>query len=233
MKTIILCAGDGERLKPATDTIPKPLLLINDRPILSYTFSALPDTINDIVLVIQEKHKLFFEHFLETLPEHKDQIRFVFQDMTKKGTYHALLSAKSHWENEDSFLVINGDDIFLKQDLTDLITLKAPTYGLSYKKVNKRYRTCDLDQKNHRILSFRRLKADEKNQIVPCFSGAYTLTKDFLSYKPSYVEGEAGIPHTLFSSGVTVSYLILTTWLQINTPEDLEQARLSLKDAKL
>jgi NDP-sugar pyrophosphorylase family protein len=33
---LVLCGGKGERLKPLTESIPKPLVMVNKRPILSY-----------------------------------------------------------------------------------------------------------------------------------------------------------------------------------------------------
>ena len=39
MKVLILCGGKGERLKPLTESLPKPLVRIKDRPILSYLLS--------------------------------------------------------------------------------------------------------------------------------------------------------------------------------------------------
>ncbi len=37
----ILAAGQGTRLRPYTDTVPKPLVSINDRPLLDYTIDKL------------------------------------------------------------------------------------------------------------------------------------------------------------------------------------------------
>jgi len=230
MKAIILCAGDGERLKPLTDIVPKPLILINDKPILFYILSSLPDKIDEVLIVIKEKHQHLFEKFILDFKV-SINLKFLFQDENKKGTYFALMTAKDYLKNEDSFLVLNGDDIFLKNDIESLIRMKAPAYGISFKKLNKRYRTCDLDDINHKIVSFRKQTELEIDKKLPCFSGSFTLTSDFLKYEPVYYDDtEAGIPHTLFANCMDVSYVILKEWLQINTKEDLDLAKSTLKD---
>ncbi len=225
MKAVILCAGEGERLKPLTELTPKPLIQINNNPILSYILDSLPSDINEVFIIIQKRHNDLFVDFLKTINTNI-KINLLFQDTDNKGTYFALMTVKEYLKEEDKFLVLNGDDIFLKDDLEKLIKIPAPTYGLSYKKLNKRYRTCDLDQVNNKIVSFRKQKESEEGKELPCFSGAFTLTKDFLSYSPVYYDGsEAGIPHTLFENSNDVSYLILKEWLQINTLEDLNIAQ--------
>jgi NDP-sugar pyrophosphorylase family protein len=77
-------------------------------------------------------------------------------------------------------------------------------------------------------LSFRRQTDEEIEKEMPCFSGAFVLTKDFFDYEPVYVEGEAGIPHTLFGSGEIVYFVILNEWFQINTFKDLNFAKENL-----
>lgn len=225
MKAVILCAGNGERLKPLTETIPKPLILIKNKPILHYIFSSLPQSINEVFLVIQEKHHSLFDDFLEKNNFTKN-VKIIHQDISKIGTYFALISAKIFLEKEDIFLVLNGDDIFLEKDIEKIINIPSPTYGISFKKLDKRYRTCDLDEENNKIISFRKQREDEYDKELPCFSGVFTLDKNFFNYEPVFYENqEAGIPHTLFKNNKNVSYLILEKWYQINNFEDLESVK--------
>lgn len=224
MKAVILCAGDGNRLKPLTDTTPKPLLEINGKPILSYLLYILPDVIDEVYIIIKERHFDLFTDFIKNI-NIKAKINILFQDEKEKGTYFALMSAKEFLKNEKNFLILNGDDLFNAQDIRDIIKIEAPVYGLSYKTSDKRYKTCDLDENNRKIISFRNQKPEEEGKEVPCFTGLYFLNNDFLKYSPVYVGIEAGIPHTLMENNKSVSYLILKNWIQINTIDEYNRAK--------
>jgi N-acetyl-alpha-D-muramate 1-phosphate uridylyltransferase len=51
MKALVLAAGRGERMRPLTDTVPKPLLPVAGRPLIAYHLEALARAgIRDVVI---------------------------------------------------------------------------------------------------------------------------------------------------------------------------------------
>ena len=67
-EAIILCGGKGERLRPVTNEIPKPLVKINDKPILYYVIEhLLKYNINNINVASGYKSTIL-KNYLDTHP---------------------------------------------------------------------------------------------------------------------------------------------------------------------
>lgn len=63
-QAVILAGGRGERLRPITDTIPKPMVSINGRPFLEYLVELLKDNgISEIVMLLGYLPNKIIEHF--------------------------------------------------------------------------------------------------------------------------------------------------------------------------
>ena len=58
MKALILAGGRGKRLRPITDKIPKPLILINNTPLIEHSIKYLKKFgINDKIIFSGYKSK--------------------------------------------------------------------------------------------------------------------------------------------------------------------------------
>jgi NDP-sugar pyrophosphorylase family protein len=118
MKAMVLAAGQGTRLRPLTDTLPKALVSVAGRPMIDYSLLLLRHYgIRDIVI---------------NLHHHGEQIEKRLGDGKHLGlkiTYSAepelldtgggLLKAKPFFENE-TFIVINTD-VMIDLHLDDLL----------------------------------------------------------------------------------------------------------------
>lgn len=229
MKAVILCAGDGTRLRPLTETTPKPLVeLHNSKTILEYALDALPKKVTDVYLVVSRSKLHYFELFLQ-MHEFPFYVYLSIQEGETTGTFSALASVADSIEPDETFLVCNGDDIFLKEDMEIFITLPTPVCGMYTKVADPRYRTCDVDETTNTITSFRSQKENEFGKPVHCFTGMYLLSGEFFSFDPIVHNGEFSIPDTVFHYYEKVGCYNVSSWHQINTLEEFQAVRNLLK----
>ncbi|MFM7306536.1 MAG: NDP-sugar synthase [Actinomycetota bacterium] len=63
-RAIVLCGGQGVRLRPLTYDLPKPLIQVRGRPIIDFIVDHLrSEHINDITLAAGYKAEMLIEHF--------------------------------------------------------------------------------------------------------------------------------------------------------------------------
>ena len=110
MKAIILSAGYGTRLRPITETYAKPLVKVLGIPVIEYTLWLLSNAGIDQVLINRHYFPDQFENL--KIPHGMKLTYTVEQEIL--GTLGGILSFKDQIENDndDDFLVINGDIIF-------------------------------------------------------------------------------------------------------------------------
>lgn len=103
---VILAAGRGTRLRPYTNTIPKSLLQVKNKPIIEYTIeSLLAVGINDITIVTGYRSRQF--KYLES----KYHVHLVRNALYAKGSN--LLSIKCALDKIDDCILLDGDVILM------------------------------------------------------------------------------------------------------------------------
>ena len=105
MKAIILAGGRGKRLRPITDKIPKPLIPINNKPLIERTIKYLKKYgITEIIISSGYKSNLI-EKFLKKKKNFGCNIIFSIEK-TPLGTGGAIKKALK-FVDEESFVVLN------------------------------------------------------------------------------------------------------------------------------
>ncbi|MFM8658665.1 MAG: NDP-sugar synthase, partial [Candidatus Nitrosotenuis sp.] len=109
MQAIILAGGLGSRLKPITDYVPKPLIPINNIPLIEWQIRQLQKfKINDFIICTGYKTDQ-----IEDYLQHKDHFDAKIQysvESSPLGTGGAIKKAGKLIKGK-SFLVTNGDVI--------------------------------------------------------------------------------------------------------------------------
>lgn len=107
MQAVIPAAGEGTRLQPLTDDVPKPLVEVAGRPLLTHCFEQLLEVGVEAFLVVVG-HRMDdviarYGDSFEGVP-----VTYVHQ-REQHGLAHAVLQAEPHVE--DPFVVLNADNV--------------------------------------------------------------------------------------------------------------------------
>jgi len=126
MKAIILCAGKGERLRPLTNEIPKPMIPINNMPVLEYLIALCrKHSIRDIAIntsYLPEKIKQYFGDGRKF----GVKLRYSYEPELL-GTSGALNNFRAFFDS--SFFVLYGDNL-TDLNLTEMMDYHKKKKGL-------------------------------------------------------------------------------------------------------
>lgn len=110
MKAVILCGGEGSRLRPLTCDTPKPLAHLCGRPVLTYLLDNLHKAgVTEAFLTVRYL-SLEIVSWFDLHPETRIQLHFITED-TPLGTAGSVGSCRDALTG-DPFLVVSGDGLF-------------------------------------------------------------------------------------------------------------------------
>ncbi|WP_435194040.1 bifunctional sugar-1-phosphate nucleotidylyltransferase/acetyltransferase [Natronomonas sp. EA1] len=108
MQAVVLAAGEGTRMRPLTESVPKPMLPVADRPLVAHTADAAVEAgVDRLVFVVGYEAQAVRDHFggsYRGVP-----VEYAVQE-EQLGTAHAAAAAREYLD--DDFVVLNGDDLY-------------------------------------------------------------------------------------------------------------------------
>jgi mannose-1-phosphate guanylyltransferase len=219
---IILAGGRGKRLRPITDKIPKPLILINEKPLIERTIKYLKKYgITKIIISSGYKSDLI-EKFLKKKKNFGCEIIFSTEN-TPLGTGGAIRKAL-RYVDEESFLVLNGD-VVTNIDLKKI--LKKPN-TIAANELKTKFGTMDI--KNNKILKFNEKKDVSDIWMNP---GIYHLSKNIekLIPKKGSLEGVV-FPKMVKNKTLETVKFKNILWFSIDSHKDIEECSKEIKSKK-
>ncbi len=115
MNTLILAAGRGKNLHPLTDTRPKPMIKICNKPILHYLVDLLLAAgITEFEIVIGHEGGKILDYF-QYGQNFGAEINYLHQK-DQSGIGNAVLLAKDKFAQSDYFMLIYGD-AFVRENI--------------------------------------------------------------------------------------------------------------------
>jgi NDP-sugar pyrophosphorylase family protein len=222
MQAILLAGGRGKRLGKFTETVPKPMVSVGNHPIIWHTFSSLPKDVDEILIVVGYLGEKVEEYFGDNF--NGTPIKYVWQK-ERTGTAGALWSVRPLIKAEH-FLVINGDDIYKKEDLEKFVDQKL-SVGLFKNHPTRHGASVSVEGGLVKDISFpneEESKINDANTVV----GIYSLDQRIFEYEMINIGGEEfGLPQTILQMAKDhpIEAIFIDFWQPINSPEELEVAR--------
>ena len=121
MQAVVVAAGQGTRMGPLTDGLPKPLLPVGGTPIVEHVLDVAAPHVDEFVLVVGYEADQLEAHFGSNYQG--TPIKYVTQD-AQLGTAHAIQQAQPHIDGP--FLALNGD-VYLTPALVDRLATATTT----------------------------------------------------------------------------------------------------------
>jgi mannose-1-phosphate guanylyltransferase len=236
MQAIVLVGGEGTRLRPLTNDVPKPAVTLVDRPFLAYAIEWLAaHGVSEVVLACG-----FLPDVLrEALGDHEPAgvtITYVAEP-EPLGTAGAIrFAAEALGERlEDRFLALNGD-VLADLDLSALVRAHEErgaraTVALHPVEDSSAYGLVRCDGEG-RVLEF----LEKTGEPVPgeINAGAYVLERSVLDLVPAgqAVSIEREVFPRLVGEGLH-ALLLDGYWMDIGTPERYLQASWDILEGRV
>ena len=235
MKAVVLVGGEGTRLRPITETIPKPLVPLMDRASLDHVLDHLARHGVHEVVLSSSYLEAPFHAFIQG--RHGDPAITWITETEPLGTGGAIVNALEDLGGDATFLALNGD-ILTDLDLTAMVAMHrergaAATIALTRVEDARPYGLVPTEP-DGRVIEFREKPAE----LVPgdINAGTYVLEVGSLVGWPRGENAsiERDIFPRLISQGRPVfGFASDAYWLDLGTPEQYLQAHVDLLDGRV
>lgn len=218
---VLMAGGKGERLRPLTEKIPKPLLKVGDKCIIDHNIDRL------ISYGVQHIN-VTVNYLREQLEEHYQEPRLGVQIQTVRepkflGTIGSVKFVPSFYNdtvlvmNSDLFTNIDYEDFFLHFQQHDAeMSVAAVPYNVSIP-----YGILDLDGRNIKGL----LEKPQYNHYAN--AGIYLIKRRALEEIPDdeFFNATDLIEKLISEGRKVIRYPLNGTWIDIGNPQEYQKAK--------
>lgn len=227
---IIMAGGRGERLRPHTNTTPKPLLKIGEKTIIEHNIDLLCSygVTNFFISVRYLGDQI--ESYIGNGSKRGIEIDYVHEDKPL-GTIGSVSAIKKF--DQDYVLIINSD-ILTNLDYEDFF-LDFINQNADFSVVTIPYKLdipyAVLETSENSIISFK----EKPSYTYYSNGGIYLIKKELLDKIPQNTfYNTTDLMQNLIETGFNViSFPMRQYWLDIGRPEDFEKAKNDIKHLNL
>jgi mannose-1-phosphate guanylyltransferase len=234
MKAVVLVGGEGTRMRPLTETTPKPLMPLVDRPMLDHVLDQLArHGVHEVVLSSPYLERTFHP-FIQA--RHGDPAIAWITESAPLGTGGAIVNALDA-VGDEPFFALNGD-ILTDLDLTAMRDAHAAagaavTIALHHVDDARAFGLVETDAAR-RVLAFR----EKPDQPVPGDVNAGTYLLDPAVLRGWTADRAISIEREIFPEVIAADHVVLgfpgdAYWMDLGTPEKYLQAHADLLEGRV
>lgn len=227
---LIMAGGRGERLKPLTDTTPKPLLKVGHKPIIEHNVDRLNTYgIDDIWISVRYLGQQLVDYFQDGR-EKALRIKYVWEE-NALGTAGALALVDGFMHdhvlmmNSDLLTNIDFEDLFLffEEQEADFVVACIPY------QVNVPYAVMETQDKV--VTGFK----EKPSYTHYSNAGIYLMKREVIERVPKNQAFNATdlMEQLIREDKKVVAYPLVGYWLDIGKHEDYQKAQQDIKQLKL
>ena len=226
-QAVILASGEGVKMRPFTYEIPKPLIPVNDKPLLEYGITLLRNHgIKNIFITVSHLARKIEDH-LRNGSQYGVNITYV-HETKPTGTGGALRAARKYLGGAP-FIVLYSD-VLLDLDLTEFLqahqNIKAAIGTLALTSVADPSAYGAVKLRGSRIVEFseKPVISGDVSRLVFAGCAAFNFSVfNFFTKKRGHLSLEQDIFPRLIDQGRLYGYPFEGGWFDVSTPEIYEQ----------
>jgi dTDP-glucose pyrophosphorylase len=230
LTSVIMAGGKGERLRPLTNEVPKPLLKVGEKPIIQYSLDLLSRFgVKKCVISTNYLH----EQLKDFAAEKSNDVLNVstVKENEPLGTIGAI---KLIQDFNDDYLLVSNSDLLSNVDLEDFFIdfleqdADLSVLGIPYS-VNVPYAVLSTDKKVVQSLH------EKPTYTYYANGGMYLFKKELVAHIPNntYFTAVDFIDALLKEHRKVITYTHNGYWLDIGKHEDFRRANEDIKHLKL
>ena len=227
---LVMAGGRGSRLRPLTDTVPKPLLEVGGKAIIDHNLDRLRSYgIDDFHLSIRYLGEQLEAHYAQRKPNGIN-IHYIWEQ-EPLGTLGAASLIK---EFHHDYVLITNSDILTTLDYEDFFLdflEKGADMSVATIPYHVEVPYAVMETSNNHVISFK----EKPTYTYYSNGGIYLVKKSILKSVPTnqFYNATDLMEHLIANGGKLISYPIRQYWLDIGKHEDFEKAQKDIKHLDL
>jgi len=234
MRAIVLAAGYATRLRPLTDTVPKQLLPIADRPMIDWVCDRIETLTPDIHLVTNARFADDFRRWASGragIVVHDDG---TLSNDDRLGAIGDIAFVLEHTGMDDDLLVVAGDNLFdfALEDFAAFVGAKGvasavAVYDCGDLELATHYGVVETDA-DDRVTGFEEKPSEPRSTLVA--TAAYLYDREHVPLVEQYLadgnppDQPGRLIAWLYAREPVYAYRFAGPWFDIGNPEQLLEA---------